>query len=113
MRRIALFSLIFAVVAGLVTAESWQRKSEDNLRDALEGRKIVYENGAWQVFNPSGRTLYHAGRDSWGYWQIRDDEYCSSWPPSDLWTCYTVEVAGQKVRFIGPSDDVTQGRYDN
>lgn len=85
------------------------------LRDA----RIVYEEtgqangqGAWQEFRASGRTLYNAGRDSWGYWQVRGDEYCSQWPPGELWNCYAVTRDGARIRFIGASGDVSEGRIE-
>jgi hypothetical protein len=78
---------------------------------ALEGRKLEYTNGAWQEFRASGRTLYNAGRDSWGYWAVRGDAYCSAWPPSDLWDCYAVEGSAGGVRFRGAAGEVTKGKY--
>ena len=59
----------------------------------------------------SGRTLYNAGHDSWGYWGVRDGKYCSTWPPSDLWACYTLESDGEAIRFVGEGGDITTGRY--
>jgi hypothetical protein len=32
--------------------------------------------------------LYSDGRDSWGYWRVEDDRYCSQWPPQQGWACY-------------------------
>ena len=58
----------------------------------------------------SGRTLYHAGRDSWGYWIVRGDLYCSQWPPSDRWDCYGMTRAGDNIRFTDGFGNVTQGR---
>lgn len=78
---------------------------------ALTGRVLQYDGGVVQDFRASGRTLYDAGQPSWGYWEVREDTYCSLWPPSDQWECYGVEADGQTVTFIGASGDRTSGRY--
>jgi hypothetical protein len=80
---------------------------------ALEARTVDYEdaNGTWQRFYASGRTLYNAGRDSWGYWAVRGDQYCSQWPPGDLWACYDFAVNGDRIRFISDEGGITEGRY--
>ena len=106
MRRFALLLMLWPMVA----AADWQALSGPEIEAALSGQRLIYEK-AWQEFRPSGRTLYNAGRDSWGYWQVRDDAYCSQWPPSDLWTCYRVEVVGSLIRFLGEAGDVTEARY--
>ena len=64
-----------------------------------------------RIFPPraSGRTLYNTGRDSWGYWQVRGDQYCSMWPPSDLWACYDMARRGDVLRFFGAAGDSTDG----
>lgn len=107
MRR---FALIFCLLAGAAAAETWQSMTGDEIRAALEGRVLAYDS-ARQEFRRSGRTLYNAGRDSWGYWRIAGDRYCSQWPPQDLWACYLLERKGDRLRFIGENGDVTEGRY--
>ena len=89
---------------------TWHPMSGPEITAALTGRSLQYEN-AWQDFRASGRTLYHAGRDSWGYWAVRGDAYCSMWPPSDLWACYAMEIRGDRLRFIGPGSDITESTY--
>ena len=81
------------------------------VRAALAGQRLVYAE-AWQEFRTSGRTLYNAGRDTWGYWEARGGQYCSQWPPADGWACYDVARDGARVRFIGESGDVTEGRIE-
>lgn len=89
----------------------WQAMSGAEITQALMGRTLQYDT-AWQDFRASGKTLYNAGRDSWGYWRVEGDQYCSLWPPQDLWACYDMERAGDKLRFIGSSaDDVTEAAY--
>lgn len=86
----------------------WRDLSGPEIRAALTDSQIRYD-AAWQRFYASGRTLYNAGRDSWGYWRVDQGSYCSMWPPSDLWSCYQVEASGQMVRFVGQAGDVTTG----
>ncbi|MEP3639381.1 MAG: hypothetical protein ABJN14_19190 [Paracoccaceae bacterium] len=105
-----LFALIFFVIAGPACADDWVALTGSQTRTALEGRKLQYAN-AWQEFRSSGRTLYNARQDSWGYWRIEDDQYCSQWPPSDLWACYRLEQKGEMLRFVGEGDDITEAAY--
>lgn len=107
MRR---FALMIILLAGQAGAETWQPMTDLEIRKALEGRVLQYEN-AWQDFRTSGRTLYNAGRDSWGYWRVEGDRYCSQWPPQDLWACYRMDRKGEILRFVGENGDRTEGRY--
>ncbi|WP_299352928.1 hypothetical protein [uncultured Shimia sp.] len=109
MRRIA---LIFMLCATPVLGQNWQTLDNAGIQAVLTGQTVDYEN-AWQEFLPSGRTLYNAGEDSWGYWEVRGEQYCSQWPPADGWACYDVERDGQKVRFIGESGHATFGTVRN
>ena len=101
---------LFALLPCAALAEEWAPLTGPEIREALEGRKLEYAN-AWQDFRASGRTLYNAGRDSWGYWRVEDDKYCSQWPPQDLWACYTMDRKGDKLRFVGNGDDITEAHY--
>lgn len=107
--RLAALGLAFLLplAAG---ADTWEPLTGDEVRTALEGRTLVYAN-AWQDFRASGRTLYNAGADSWGYWRVQGDQYCSQWPPSDLWACYGLERLGDRLRFVGAGDDITEAIY--
>ena len=107
MGRIALLLSLWAARAG---AEAWRALEGAALTAALSDRKLVYDSG-WQQFYASGRTLYNTGRDSWGYWEVRGDAYCSQWPPADGWDCYVLEVNGDVLRFVGSGGDITEGRY--
>jgi len=80
------------------------------IETALTGVRLSYGE-AWQEFYASGRTLYNAGTDSWGYWAARGGMYCSQWPPADGWACYRMEQNSTTgaLRFIGESGDVTEG----
>ena len=107
MRPIA---IVLSILAGPgLTSEVWQPMSGAQILQELTGRELVYENGAWQRFNGSGRTLYNAGADSWGYWSVRGDQYCSQWPPNSLWACYTMARQGERFRFEDAYGDVSEG----
>lgn len=109
-RRMRVFATICMLCPALASAEGWTPLSGDEIRAALEDRRVAYAS-AWQEFRASGRTLYNAGQDSWGYWRIEGNRYCSQWPPSDLWACYGLEQKGDKLRFVGSGDDITEGTY--
>lgn len=106
----------FALTAALICAspafadDNWLPMSGAEIETALTGRTLQYAN-AWQDFRASGRTLYNAGSDSWGYWGVQDDQYCSLWPPSDIWACYDMARKGDELRFIGESGDTTDAVY--
>lgn len=110
MRR---FALILALLGGQVAAEDWHPMTGPQIREALSGRMLAYGAAARQEFRKSGRTLYDAGSPSWGRWAVRDDQYCSCWPPSDLWTCYDVARRGDSLRFIDQNGEFTDGTYAN
>jgi len=106
MRRIALILLVLATGA---KADEWKLLDDSDIKTALSGQALDYET-AWQEFTDSGRTLYNAGRDSWGYWEVRGDKYCSQWPPADGWACYGVARNDNLIRFTGDSGDHTIGK---
>ena len=109
MRRFALAALLILAVPA-AAGDGWTPLTGDEIRTALTDRKLQYAK-AWQEFRASGRTLYNAGEDSWGYWRVEDDKYCSMWPPSDLWACYAMERKGDTLRFVGERDDITDAVY--
>ncbi|UWP88130.1 hypothetical protein [Aliiroseovarius crassostreae] len=76
----------------------------DEIRAALTDARVVYsgkDQGRWQLFHADGRTLYVAGAESWGRWFVKEDQYCSSWPPASHVDCYDMLRAGDQVRFVG------------
>lgn len=108
MRR---FALMIALLVPQMALADWVTLSGEQVRAALTGRTLAYES-ATQDFRASGKTLYVTnGRDSWGNWRIEGDQYCSQWPPQDLWACYGLERRGDVVRFVGARDDITEGTY--
>ena len=112
MGRFALLCAPFCVMLAMpVRAEEWTSLRGADITEMLTGRQVRYDSGAQQDFRASGRTLYTSGRSSWGYWDVRGDQYCSQWPPSDLWACYDMARMGNRVRFIGRAGDMTDGSF--
>ena len=120
MRRIALIGWLGLMAAAgsggaplgamgpMDEAQEWTALDGAEIAAALTGQVLDYET-AWQSFRASGRTLYHAGQDSWGYWQVQGARYCSQWPPNALWSCYDVARRGPQIRFTGDFEDVSIG----
>ena len=85
---------------------------------AVTAGRLLYADGATQVFTIDGRTTYsERGRDSAGEWYVDEDgRFCSFWPPSYR-ACYALRwmVDDQRIvglRFTGLTDGVTfEGRY--
>jgi len=98
------------LVPGVVWAEVWRPLEGPEIATALSDRTVIYDN-ATQRFYASGRTLYDAGQESWGYWAVRGDQYCSQWPPGDRWDCYDIAATEGRVRFIGQDGSVTEGAF--
>jgi len=90
----------------------WVPLSGDQIEEVLRDRGLSYED-ATQYFYASGRTLYTSGRDSWGYWRVDADRYCSQWPPADGWACYRMARRSDNgaLKFIGDSGAETVGVY--
>lgn len=113
MRHLIYAAAMLMLLSASVQAEeaAWHPMTGVEIAGALTDRVLQYDN-AWQDFRASGKTLYNAGRDSWGYWRVEGDQYCSLWPPQDLWACYDMERTGDRLRFVGSSaGDVTEATY--
>lgn len=110
--RGVILAVILAIPVNVGAQEGmWVPMSGAEIATALTERTLDY-GAQWQDFRASGRTLYHnAGRDSWGYWAIQSNQYCSLWPPSDLWACYDMERAGERLRFIDETGSTTEALY--
>jgi hypothetical protein len=108
-----LLSLSFAVPAPAL-AEDWRLLDDAGIKAALAARVLRYEDGSTQNFFTDGRTLYEAGAgESWGKWWVAGSKYCSTWPPSDVPACYTVEATGLDLRFTSNRGDVSVGRHED
>jgi hypothetical protein len=104
--------LLCLLLATPVLAEDWRMLDDAGITSALSARVLQYQDGSTQNFFTDGRTLYEAGAgESWGKWWVEGGRYCSTWPPSDVPACYTVEAQGLEVRFAGAGGEVTVGRY--
>jgi hypothetical protein len=77
---------------------------------ALTERVVIYDDGAQQVFQADGATVFDNGRPSSGRWAVRGDQYCSQWPPSETWACYGVEIEGDLVRFVAADGSASAGK---
>ncbi|MDX1742711.1 MAG: hypothetical protein R3186_03840 [Ruegeria sp.] len=108
MRR---FALIFVLFPGILAAEDFRALTGDEVLDALAGQKLDYGDGVWQTFNENMLTQYFSGRASSGHWAVREDRYCSLWPPSDLWASYHVLQNGDTIRFADDAGGITEGAF--
>ncbi|MEM9604151.1 MAG: hypothetical protein AAGA11_14890 [Pseudomonadota bacterium] len=100
------------LLVGSAHATDWRTLDGDGISVALTDKTLRYA-AATQTFYASGRTLYDAGRPSWGRWRVEGDRYCSVWPPAGDWACYDVAIHsdGTRVRFSGAGGNVSTGAY--
>lgn len=96
-------------IAPSAWAGDWAAMTGSQVEASLNGQTFDYPGDAWQQFNASGSTLYNSGRDSWGYWRVQGDQYCSQWPPNAGWGCYDMQTDGVNVRFVSPNGHITEG----
>ena len=103
--------LVALALSGPVHAQNWTDLTGAQIAEALTDRLVTYDNDATQRFFASGRTLYTHGEPSWGAWEIREDAYCSHWPPAPVWDCYTVQGAGpEEIAFEDAFGNRFEGR---
>ena len=110
------WSAAFAVLAtaGLAQSDGWERVlSDEGITEALAGRTVVYDEYTLQHFGTAGDTVFVTERAANGRWAARAGQYCSVWPPSDVWTCYDFQVNGQRVRFISSDRSISEGSYQD
>lgn len=102
-----------------IRAEDGEPVARADIAKAVTAGRLVYADGANQVFSIEGRTTYsEQGGDSAGEWYIDDNgRFCSFWPPSYR-ACYALRwlVEDKRIvglRFTGLRDGVTfDGRYE-
>jgi hypothetical protein len=106
--------LIFIAGAALA-GDGWTRLTGAEVSEALAARSVIYEDGSDQDFRADGGTTYTTDTQSLGHWEVRGDDYCSVWPPSDRWACYAVERSadGLDIRFVAADGGATTGRYND
>jgi hypothetical protein len=111
MTGLACFALAAAVVfLGAPGAATGAETMADGarIRSLLDDTTVAgNQNGRpWeQDFEKGGRTFYRAEGDplSEGRWRIKGDRFCSQWPPSRAWTCYSILADGDAIAFV-PDD---------
>jgi hypothetical protein len=69
---------------------------------ALTAGNFVYDDGATQVFDADGTTIYvEHGRDTHGRWYVDDKgRFCSFWPPS-YQACYSLRWIVEGGNIVG------------
>lgn len=100
--------ILAVLMPGWVMADAWRPLDGAEIAEVLTDAKLKYAF-ATQHFDANGQTLYTADRPSWGSWAVRENRYCSVWPPSDFWACYDVRENGDVVRFIADDGSFTDG----
>jgi len=90
----------------------------EHIRIALTAGSFVYDEGATQVFEPTGATTYvEQGQQTRGEWYLDDDgRFCSFWPPTYR-ACYDLQwiveggrIAGLRFTELGRGSHF-DGRY--
>jgi hypothetical protein len=103
-------SLICALVLAGSAAMADDTLDGAEIAALLTGHKVVYADGATQLFQADGGTVYDNGKPSTGRWTVQGDRYCSVWPPSDRWGCYDVTQGARGVGFVADDGSVTLGQ---
>lgn len=102
MRVMLLVTAAFALTIPAISAERTLTGPE--IESALNGNAVegVQDGVAWkQYFYRDGTTTYISrNRPSPGRWSVKGDKYCSQWPPSSNWDCYTMTGEGDRLTFI-------------
>jgi hypothetical protein len=100
---------ILAIVALVVPASADEVAMKGSaILKTLTGARVEGSNWS-QSFEAGGATIYAGadGKQSSGRWDVRGDEYCSQWPPSDVWACYAMatSTAADGINIIWISAD--------
>jgi hypothetical protein len=101
--------LVFPILAVLMAtpAEASEMKlSGSEITNLLKDRTLFAgaSGEIEQIFQATGATIYsEKSATSIGHWKIENDQYCSAWPPSELWSCYDVFQDDETIVFVGKS----------
>jgi hypothetical protein len=105
--RVSLAMATIVALAIPAAADEVLMKGADILK-TLTGARVEGSNWA-QSFEVGGATVYTGAdsKQSSGRWDVRGDEYCSQWPPSDVWACYAMatDTAADGITIIWISAD--------
>ncbi len=86
-----IFCVGVAILALSVSALAAERTLSGSEIKRLLPKIAARGNSSYQTFEANGHTDYQSGgRPSVGQWEVRGDQYCSVWPPSDVWACFKV-----------------------
>ena len=93
-KRTACLAVAAALLATPAVAAERPLKGPE-IEALLNGNTVSGQNinGVWkQYFNANGETIYVAPEKppSIGEWNVKGDQFCSQWPPSDHFVCYAV-----------------------
>ena len=85
-------SATVVLLAGAAAASEARPLTGEEIRALLPTITAVTQTTR-QTFAENGDTLFtDPGRTTKGRWRVQRDFYCSTWPPSDAWRCYGVEL---------------------
>ena len=105
--RIAAIAVFTTLALAISVAHADLKRMDGvGIAAALDGKTISGERDgkAWvQTFDAAGVTVYTAAGEaaSEGRWRVREDRFCSQWPPAPAWVCYDMFRDGDVVVFIG------------
>jgi hypothetical protein len=111
---------VFITAALTVSAAHADLKPLDGagIAAALDGKTISGERDgkAWaQTFDAGGVTVYTAAGEAAteGRWRVREDRYCSQWPPAPAWACYDMFRDGDVIVFVGEDGEQWPARISD
>ncbi len=100
--KIPLWAALSVMMGHMAVAQDTQLSGSEIT--ALLGDHSLYagSNGEIeQIFQKQGLTFYLQNKaSSQGTWRVRDNLYCSIWPPNPAESCFTVLRNGDAVTFV-------------
>lgn len=74
----------------------------DEIAEAVTAGRLLYEDGATQIFDQGGATTYtDRGAPTYGEWYVDDEgRFCSFWPPSYR-ACYGLRWLVEDGKVVG------------
>jgi hypothetical protein len=98
--------LMLALFAALPAFADERKLTGAEIRAALSDKIVEGTDDAGrpytQIFQKGGLTVYtiKPSSSSNGKWDVRGDQFCSQWPPSENWSCYDMTGDGKQLTFI-------------